>query len=133
MSSAMRSGGHQIASGHLSILGMLSERAYTLGELAEMLVVSAPTMSNTITALEERGWVTRTRSTEDRRVVLVEIAPTGSEVLQTIRDHTRDRIADLLDGLSPEERTVLLDGLTLLRDSFYKAFERYREDSTPDS
>lgn len=62
------------------ILGSLNEGALTLGELADRAAVSAPTMSNTITMLEERGWVERFRSTEDRRLVYVRLTPIGSDV-----------------------------------------------------
>lgn len=124
MASEMRSAGHQAVSpSHVRLLGMLSERPYTLSELAEMQQVSAPTMSNTITALEERGWVTRTRSDVDRRVVTVHIAPAGVQVIEDINNHTRARIAEFISPLSDDDLNLLLAGLTILRDAFTEALK----------
>lgn len=124
MSWEIRSTGQVVSAGHVPLLGMLSIRPYTLGELAERHSVSSPTMSNTITAIEERGWVTRTRSKEDRRLVWIEITDTGREVLENINRHFEERIAGLLGELSEHEQETLIEGLTLLRDAFAAGLER---------
>jgi DNA-binding MarR family transcriptional regulator len=116
MASEMRSTGtDMLAPSHMRLLGMLSERPYRLTELAEMQAVSAPTMSNTITALEERGWVKRVRSESDRRVVMDEMYR-----------HTRSRIAEFLSVLSPHELELLRDGLTILNNTFITALKHMR-------
>lgn len=121
MSAEMRSSTHSPASGHVSLLGMLQFRPYTLTELAERHSVSSPTMSSTVTTLEERGWVKRDRSQQDRRIVWVSITPEGKTVLDDIQGDVAKRIALLLDGLSDEDKERLIDGLTVLRDSFAAA------------
>lgn len=121
MSAEMRTSPHSPASGQVSLLGMLEFRPYTLTELAERHSVSSPTMSSTVTTLEERGWVRRERGQHDRRVVWVSITPAGRAVLDDIQHHVAQRIAALLAGLSDEDRERLTDGLTLLRDSFAAA------------
>jgi DNA-binding MarR family transcriptional regulator len=134
MASEMRNAGHEAVSpSHVRLLGMLSERPYTLSELADMQQVSAPTMSNTITALEERGWVTRTRSDVDRRVVTVNIAEAGHQVIADIHNHTRARIAEFISPLSEDDLNLLLAGLTILRDAFTEALKtrHHTQDCTP--
>jgi DNA-binding MarR family transcriptional regulator len=127
MASEMRSTGtDMLAPSHMRLLGMLSERPYRLTELAEMQAVSAPTMSNTITALEERGWVKRVRSESDRRVVMVEISRAGREVMDEMYRHTRSRIAEFLSVLSPHELELLRDGLTILNNTFITALKHMR-------
>ncbi len=95
MSAEMRTSKHAPASGHVPLLGMLQSRPYTLHELAERASVSPPTMSSTVNTLEERGWVKRDRSQEDRRIVWVSITSEGSQVLADIQNHvaTTDRCA----------------------------------------
>ena len=67
---------------HLRMMGMLYHKGQcNLSAMAEHQVVSKPTMTNTINTLEERGWVRRVRSADDRRVVLVELTDAGREVL----------------------------------------------------
>jgi len=121
MGAEMRSTRLDIAPSHMGLLGMLTVRPYTLGELARQMAVSAPTMSNTVSVLEERGWVTRERDTIDRRVVYVALSPNGREMLRAIDQFTAERISEILAPLSEIERQTLLEGLTLLNDRFAAA------------
>lgn len=121
MSAEMRNARHGLMSNHAPLLGMLQYRPHTLGELAERMSISAPTASNTITTLEDRGWVRRRRSEEDRRVVWIEITPQGQEVLDAMQDDVQKRIAQLLMNLDGGQQTVLVEGLTVLRDVFAAA------------
>lgn len=66
-----------------SILRFLLESgSATVGQVQEYLYCSASVASTVIAKLEEAGHVTRTRSAEDNRVVIVEITPAGREVAQ---------------------------------------------------
>lgn len=103
---------------HFPLLGMLSRRSWTLTELADRQSVSPPTMSSTITTLEERGWVTRVRSQEDRRVVVIQVTEEGRRVLEETHRQAEARIAALLESLDASEQEVLLQGLNVLRRAF---------------
>ncbi len=124
MSAEMRTSEHSPAANHVPLLGTLQFRPYTLSDLAETHSVSSPTMSSTISTLEERGWVQRERSQEDRRIVWVSITPEGKRVLDDIQQHVIKRIAALLEDLSDEDKAHLIEGLTVLRDSFAAALEK---------
>ncbi|MBC8170430.1 MAG: MarR family transcriptional regulator [Anaerolineae bacterium] len=124
MSAEMLNARHGLMANHAPLLGMLQYRPHTLGELAERMSVSAPTASNTITTLEDRGWVHRRRSEEDRRVVWIEITPQGLEVLAAMQNDVRARIAQLLVNLDDDQQTVLVNGLTVLRDVFAAALDQ---------
>jgi len=74
------------------------------GALAEYLSATPGTISQTVIALEEKGYVTRSRAPGDRRSVEVRLTPAGQEVLQ------RDPLAllgEVIEGLSIEERQAL--------------------------
>jgi len=61
-----------------SVLRYLTEKgAATVGEVQEYLYCSASVASSVISKLEEAGYVTRTRSCEDNRVVIVEPTADG--------------------------------------------------------
>jgi MarR family transcriptional regulator, organic hydroperoxide resistance regulator len=67
-----------------SVLRFLLEAGpATVGQVQEYLYCSASVASTVIAGLEERGYVTRTRSTEDNRVVIVELTPAGQEAAST--------------------------------------------------
>jgi DNA-binding MarR family transcriptional regulator len=106
---------------YFHLLALLAVQPSTLGDLAARQAVRKPTMSNTITTLEERGWVIRKRDNQDRRVVLVEITPRGQDVLNGVHHRMLSRIAEILEPLSEQKRASLLTGLEILREVFESA------------
>ena len=85
----LRHTGQLMAPGHFQTMGILYLRPANLSEMAENQGVSLPTMSNTITSLEQQGWVCRHRSEKDRRVVMVELTPAGCDKLDELTGHER--------------------------------------------
>jgi DNA-binding MarR family transcriptional regulator len=70
------------------LLPLLSKDGLTLSELARGLHMKAPTVTVIANRLEERGWIKRKRSTEDRRQVhlfLTEAGRENAEVFSRIR------------------------------------------------
>ncbi|MGD9100693.1 MAG: MarR family transcriptional regulator [Anaerolineae bacterium] len=65
-----------------ALLFLLESGPATVGQVQEYLYHSASTTSTVIAQLEEAGYVTRTRSEEDNRVVIVELTPEGQDVAQ---------------------------------------------------
>ncbi len=104
--------------GHFNLLYMLAEGPHNLSELAEKHSVSAPTMSNTISTLVERGWVQRTQSEADRRQISICLTPAGNEVLNAVQTFAENRITEILAPLSNEEMEQLITGLSVLRSAF---------------
>jgi DNA-binding MarR family transcriptional regulator len=119
----MRSTGYLPAPQHCGLLVALSRRPYNLTELAERHAVSLPTMSSSINTLAERGWVTRARAADDRRVVMIEITPAGRGVLGELTDSVATRVSELLAGLSAAEVDQLVESLELLRKCFARMTE----------
>ena len=69
----LRAAGEMPAPAHFGLLSMLSVRPRMLTDLASLQGVSLPTMSNSISAMVERGWVRRDAPDGDRRVVMIEV------------------------------------------------------------
>jgi DNA-binding MarR family transcriptional regulator len=114
----LRRTNHLAMSAHFRVLWILEHRVVSLSQLAEMQAVSLPTMSNSVTILEERGWARRTRSVEDRRKVVIKITPEGRKVLDEARQIMEANVADLIAPLSAADRTALAQGLEVLRTVF---------------
>ena len=67
----------------LSVLRYLLEtEAATVGQVQAFVHRSPSTTSSLIAQLEEKGYVTRTRSRRDNRVVIVELTPVGRELAE---------------------------------------------------
>lgn len=118
-----RSTGYLPAPVHCGLLVSLAERPYNLTELAEKHAVSLPTMSNSINTLVERGWVSRSRDTEDRRMVVVELTPDGQAVLDETTCSVAGRVGELLASLSPDQCELLVSGLEILDGCFSRTAE----------
>ncbi|HKA68112.1 MAG TPA: MarR family transcriptional regulator [Actinomycetes bacterium] len=99
----------------LAVLGTLERHGpLTPRELAEHEKVSPPSMTRTLAALQERGFIIRTDHPTDGRQHLV--APT-EQAVRMIRNDRRRReafLAQRLAELSPDQRTVLRHAASIL-------------------
>ena len=90
------------------------EAAPTLS-LSDRLVSRAPDVTRMLDRLEQRGLIVRTRSTEDRRLVLVNIAEAGLALLKDIAGPLRECHRKQLGHLEPAELKSLVDLLRKAR------------------
>ena len=114
----LRAAGELPAPAHFHLLTMLSPQPRTLTELAALQGVSLPTMSNSISAMVERSWVKRTAPTRDRRVVIIEVTPTGKAAVDRVGRSAETHLAEVLAPLDAASRRRLQAGLSVLRKVF---------------
>ena len=87
-----------------------------LTELASLQGVSLPTMSNSISAMEERGWVRRAAPAEhDRRVAMIDVTATGRAALDRVARSAEAHLAEMLAPIDVTSRRRLHNGLGVLR------------------
>jgi DNA-binding MarR family transcriptional regulator len=114
----LRSAGELPAPAHFGLLSLLSERPRMLTDLASIQGVSLPTMSNSISAMGERGWVRRLAPEGDRRVVMIEVTAAGRAALERVARSAEGHLAEILAPLDPPSRRRLQNGLGVLRKVF---------------
>jgi DNA-binding MarR family transcriptional regulator len=114
----LRAAGELPAPAHFGLLTLLSEQPRTLSELATIQGVSLPTMSNSVNAVEARGWVRRSTLGRDRRVVVLEVTPAGRAALSRVQNAAEMHLAGLLATLDKDARRRLRSGLRVLRNVF---------------
>ena len=114
----LRAGGELPAPAHFGLLSLLSERPRMLSELASMQGVSLPTISSSIAAMEERGWVKRGAPEADKRVVMIEMTASGKGALERVARSAEGHLADVLATLDVPSRRRLHSGLGVLRRLF---------------
>jgi DNA-binding MarR family transcriptional regulator len=88
----------------LRYLSRANRYSRTPGALASYLGATPGTISQTVIALEEKGYVTRSRASSDRRSVEVRLTAAGEEVL---RHDPLAMLTEAMDGLSADERQAL--------------------------
>lgn len=89
--------------------------AVPVSRLVTRLISRAPDMTRILDRLETRGVVTRTRSTEDRRSVFVNITPGGLDLLRQIAKPLADCHERQLGHLSEGDLKSLVELLKAAR------------------
>jgi DNA-binding MarR family transcriptional regulator len=82
--------------------------------LAEIEQVTPPAITKLVTALEADGLVSRERSPNDRRLVLVAATAAGRRLLEQGRAARVRALADLLDGVSVDDLATLRDAAMII-------------------
>jgi len=85
------------------------------GDLAELMNVSAPSMTRLVDILEEAGWVERRRDPGDQRCLLLALTPVGRKTLDTLREESATVLSEELAELTADERSALAAAVPVLR------------------
>jgi DNA-binding MarR family transcriptional regulator len=98
----------------VTLMALRDEIVVTAAELARHLGHDTGATTRMIDQLEQRGFVTRTRSTEDRRVVKLALTPQGRAMAKALLPRIVDFWNDALDGFSLAEVDQMTNLLTRL-------------------
>ncbi len=85
-------------------------------QLAEQLGVAPSRIVTYIDDLETRGWIQRTRDSQDRRVNLLTLTAQGQKAFTSLAAVSREHETTITAGLTAAERETLLELLTKLAD-----------------
>ncbi|MDX6359499.1 MAG: hypothetical protein QOH37_2553 [Nocardioidaceae bacterium] len=85
------------------------------GDLAELMNISAPSMTRLVEIMAEAGWVDRSRDPDDGRALLLVLSPVGEKTLETLRQETTSVLSGDLADLSPDELATLEAAVPVLR------------------
>ena len=86
--------------------------------IARTLGVTVGTLTVNMNNLEKKGYLSRTRSKEDRRVVLVELTEKGRKAFFHHRDFHKGMIKAAVSGLNEDETISLITCLQKLEAFF---------------
>lgn len=103
-----------IAPHRFSVLVRLHDRPRTLGELAAIEQVSAPSISRTVGQLHEQGYVDRAPDPDNGRLVHLSLTDAGREVVDRERALRDAWMAARLEGLSAKDRELLRTAAVLI-------------------
>lgn len=87
----------------------------TPGALADLEGVRPPSMTRTVNALCELGFVTKNANEDDKRQVSVSLTPQGRSEIKETRRRRDAWLTKQLGTLSPEDRQVLAQASELLK------------------
>lgn len=94
----------------LTLLLQKSGMQVSLSELAEQLAVSLPTVSDSVKALENKGYVKKQTDTNDKRAVGISLTAKGRVEAERLSQWP-DYLLDAVEELTESERRVFLRAL----------------------
>src|SRR6185295_15946198 len=84
------------------------------GALGRALMITSGSVTNRVDNLEDRDLIRRIDDPDDRRGVLIELTPRGLRAVDAALEHHVATERDLIDALTPAQRTQLADLLRRL-------------------
>lgn len=94
----------EMTAAELRILRVLREHGSSpMHRFCAETMLSQPSITGVVDRLEERGYVERVRSSEDRREVLIAITPKGGEAYARTEEVHRRFVKKMLSALRDEE------------------------------
>lgn len=117
---ALRTGEYKdVTSNDMHVIEAIGTTGKNMSSVAKSLGVTTGTLTISVNSLVKKGYVERTRSQEDRRVVLVSLTQKGRGVFVHHQKFHDDMMQAILKQLSEDEQRVLQKALTGL-NSFFK-------------
>lgn len=98
------------------LMKLVEEGPVILRTLAEKVFLSSSTVVGIVDRLQSKGLVTRTRSTRDRRQVLIEATDAGRRLAEKTPLPMHEALARALQNLPVEDRAALSDTLEQIID-----------------
>ncbi len=116
----------QVGGGELSIaefhtlecIGNGEDKRRTVGEIAEALGVTVPTVTVCVNKLVKKGYVTKTRSERDARIAIIELTLEGRRMDRLHRFFHEQMVLSLRREFAPEEMEYLLRCIRKLNGFF---------------
>jgi len=93
----------------------------TMGTVSKKLMITMGTLTTSVNRLVEKGYVTRYRNENDRRVVLLHLTEKGEEVFELHENFHEKLINAALKDLEDRE------DLTLALESIHRFFKKLQE------
>lgn len=100
----------------MRLISFTRSGSMTMSRLGSLLQVHATTVTSAVERLVQQGYVERTRSDEDRRVIHASLTPEGKRVVEKATDALNTEVFSQ-PGLPAADTTRLTTLLTDLRDA----------------
>jgi len=99
----------------MRILRGAGEEGLPCGEIANRMISRDPDITRLIDRMEQRGWVARSRSAQDRRVVTVNVLPSALEILEALDEPVAELHKSQFEALESARIDALIALLEELR------------------
>ncbi|MGI5901768.1 MAG: MarR family winged helix-turn-helix transcriptional regulator [Desulfitobacteriia bacterium] len=109
----------------LEAIGLQQKR--NMSAVARDLDITIGTLTITINNLVRKGYVNRTRSSEDRRIVLISLTEKGERAFKHHAEFHDEMIQTTISRLTEEEMKILVSALGNINSYFKKKYKIKRK------
>ena len=102
----------------LECIGNGQEQCRTVGEIAEVLGVTVPTVTVCVNKLVKKGYVTKTKSEKDARIAIIELTAEGKKMNRLHRFFHEQMLLSVRNEFSDRELEYLLRCIRKLNTFF---------------
>lgn len=119
---------------HLRAMGHLTpDRVLSMKDLADELQMTPPSVTALTRRLVQTGMIQRTTHAEDSRVALLALTEAGRNLHQQLAQEHVEQMAELLQGLTPQEQEQFLDLLARAVQALQTGDQHSESAATPDA
>lgn len=104
------------------------DESKSMSAIAKLMSVTTGTLTKAMDALAEKGYVVRSRSKTDKRVVEVSLTERGQKAYRHHEQFHQNMIEHIKNGMSDQETSVLIYTLAKLVDYFQGLYNSQSEE-----
>lgn len=104
------------------------DESKSMSAIAKLMSVTTGTLTKAMDALAEKGYVVRSRSKTDKRVVEVSLTERGQKAYRHHEQFHQNMIEHIKNGMSDQETSVLIYTLAKLVDYFQELYNSQSEE-----
>ena len=109
-----------VAEAH-ALMELSNRQSLSQNELSTRLSLEKSTVSRLVKILERRGWLQRSRSEADRRVMQLTLTDAGQRAADQLATARRKKFERILSAIPKEQQTGVLDSLKILVEAIYES------------
>jgi DNA-binding MarR family transcriptional regulator len=103
---------------HYRLLRILMEHPMSLSQIAEHLMISKASLSETLNLIVEKGWIEKIQDPSDARRIFLKTTQAGIEQMERTDKEVLEVISARLSELSPEENLTVNEGADIISRVF---------------
>lgn len=100
------------------LLYVAQKGSQKMSELAQAFSMTKSNITFLVDSLEQKGFVSRSRSDEDRRVIMIELTQKGQQIYKQILSDFSKLIDKVTSQIPPEDLAIMAEGFERLSRLF---------------
>lgn len=93
----------------LKTIADIKRKKTTPSDIAKKSSVTMAAVTHHLNSLEEKGYLDRVNSEDDRRVIFITLSEKGIRKVKTIEQHTKQKLHELIEHLGDKDSQKMID------------------------